>query len=329
MGFMDKNTPLTPQEVADMLKISKSTVYELIKKNSINSYKVGKKLRIDLKDVENYKNKTKTVLSIEKNNNDSDSENNSIQLIGSLNNLYNTNYSLPPQFIICGQDIILDILSRYLEMHTSGIHNLRYYQGSYNSLYSMYKGKATIATSHMWDRKSGLYNTPYVEKMLPGTPCILINLAYINVGYYVAKGNPKNILSWEDLKRDDIIMVNREKGSGTRILLDQHIQEMKIPHSSIKGYEKECLAHVAVASAIARGEADFGLGSEKASYQVKDIDFIPLQEEQYDLIIKKEELNLPSVKAVLETINSEDFKAEVSSLGGYNISHLGEIVSET
>lgn len=324
---MDKDTPLTPQEVADMLKISKSTVYELIKKNSINSYKVGKKLRIDLKDVEKYKNKTKTVLNIEQEN--EDIERKSIQLIGSLNNSYAANYNLPSQFIICGQDIILDILSRYLEMHTSGIHNLRNYQGSYNSLYSMYKGKATIATAHMWDRKSGLYNISYVEKMLPGIPCILINLAYINVGYYVAKGNPKNILSWEDLKREDIVMVNREKGSGTRILLDERIQEMKISHSNIKGYERECLAHIAVGSAIARGEADFGLGSEKASYQVKDIDFVPLQKEQYDLIIKKEELNLPSVQAVLDILGSKEFKIEVSSLGGYDISQLGNIVGET
>ena len=323
---MDKNTPLTPQEVAEMLKISKSTVYELIKKDSINSYKVGKKLRIDLNDVEKYKNKTKTISSVV---NDGFIEKNPIELIGSLNNPYNTNCNSGSQFIICGQDIILDILSRYLEIHTSGIHNLRSYQGSYNSLYSLYKGKATIATSHMWDYKTGLYNLPFVEKMLPGIPCILINLAYINIGYYVAKGNPKNILSWEDLKRNDILMINREKGSGTRVLLDGHLQEMGISSNSIKGYERECLAHIAVASAIARGEADFGVGSEKSSYQVKDIDFIPLQKEQYDLIIKKEDLNLSSVKSVLNILGSEELKAELSSLGGYDVSQLGEIVGET
>lgn len=323
---MDKNTPLTPQEVADMLKISKSTVYELIKRNLINSYKVGKKLRIDLKDVEEYKNKTKTVVSIEE---DIIPKRDSAPLIGSLNNSLNTNYNYGSQFIICGQDIILDILSRHLEIYTEGIHNLRYYQGSYNSLHSLYKGKATIATAHMWDRKTGLYNTPFVEKMIPGISCVLINLAYIVVGYYVAKGNPKNILTWEDLKRNDISMINREKGSGTRVLLDQRIQEMRIFANNIRGYEKESLAHIAVASAIARGEADFGLGSEKASYQVKDIDFVPLQKEQYDLVIKKKDLKLPGVQAVLKIINSEEFKLEVASLGGYDVSRLGEIVGET
>ena len=324
---MDKNTPLTPQEVAEMLKISKSTVYELIKKNSINSYKVGKKLRIDLNDVEKYKNKTKNISSVPE---EKVIERNQVELIGSFNNNpYGNNYNLDSQFIICGQDIILDILSRYLEIHTSGIHNLRSYQGSYNSLYSLYKGKATIATAHMWDCKTGLYNIPFVEKMLPGIPCILINLAYINIGFYVAKGNPKNILGWEDLKRDDILMINREKGSGTRVLLDGHIQEMKISHKSIRGYERECLAHIAVASAIARGEVDFGVGTEKAYHQVKDIDFIPLQKEQYDLIIKKEDLNLSSVKVALDILRSEEFKAEVSSLGGYDVSQLGEIIGET
>lgn len=323
---MDNNTPLTPQEVAYLLKISKSTVYELIKKNLINSYKVGKKLRIDLKDVEIYKNKTKTVLDTNENN---VKEMISAPLIGSLNNSYISNYNVTNQFIICGQDTILDILSRHLEMHVSSIHNLRYYQGSYSSLHSLYKGKATVATTHMWDRKTGVYNIPFVEKMLPGIPCILINLAYITVGYYVMRGNPKNISTWDDLRRDDIVMVNREKGSGTRVLLDERIQEMKISHNSIKGYEKECLAHVAVASVIARGEADFGLGSEKASYQVKDIDFVPLEKEQYDLVIKKEDLNLPSIKAVLDIIRSQEFKAEVSSLSGYDVSRLGEIVGET
>lgn len=323
---MDKNTPLTPQEVAEMLKISKSTVYEMIKKNSINSYKVGKKLRIDLNDVEKYKNKTKNFSSVSA---DKSMERKPVELIGSLNNPYANNYNSDSQFIICGQDIILDILSRYLEIHTSGIQNLRSYQGSYNSLYSLYKGKATIATSHMWDCKTGLYNIPFVEKMLPGIPCVLINLAYINIGFYVAKGNPKNILGWEDLKRDDIIMINREKGSGTRVLLDGHIQEMKISHNSIKGYERECLAHIAVASAIARGEVDFGVGTEKAYHQVKDIDFIPLQKEQYDLIIKKEDLNLSSVNVALDILRSDEFKAEVSSLGGYDVSQLGEIVGET
>ncbi|MFW2488810.1 substrate-binding domain-containing protein [Clostridium chromiireducens] len=323
---MENNTPLTPQEVADMLKISKSTVYELIKKNSINSYKVGKKLRIDLKDVEKYKNKTKTVVNSEEG---SFKETYTTPLIGSLNNSFITNYNVSSQFIICGQDIILDILSRYLEMRVSGIHNLRYYQGSYNSLYSLYKGKATMATTHMWDSKTGIYNIPFVEKMLPGTPCILINLAYINVGYYVAKGNPKNILTWDDLKRSDITMINREKGSGTRVLLDERIQEMKIPSNKIIGYERECLAHIAVASAIARGEADFGLGSEKASYQVRDVEFVPLQKEQYDIVIRKEDLNIPGVNAVLDIVRSEGFKAEVSSLGGYDVSRIGEIVGET
>jgi len=318
---MDKNITLTPQEVAVMLKICKGTVYELIKKNSINAYKVGKKLRIDLNDVEKYKNKTKIVAKV---NDDKFIEMNPIDLVGS-----NEDYNNRVQFVICGQDIILDILSRYLEINTSGIHNLRSYQGSYNSLYSLYTGKATIVTAHLWDFKTGLYNVPFVEKMLPGVHCILVNLAHVNVGFYVAKGNPKNILSWDDLKRTDIVMINREKGSGTRVLLDGHIREMEISSKNIQGYYRECNAHIAVASAVARGEADFGVGSEKSSYQVDDIDFIPMQKEQIDLIIKKDDLSLSSVQMALDIIASEEFKTEVSSLGGYDVSQLGEIIGET
>jgi len=329
---MNNDTPLTPQEVANLLKISKSTVYELIKQNKINSYKVGKKLRIDLKDVSEFKNKSKSLATGNNDNLSGEIEHHS--LIGTLNNVntpligtVNNNYKRP--FIICGQDMILDILSRYLQIHPNGGPNLRSYQGSYNSLFSLYNDQATLATAHMWDGKTEEYNVSFVEKMLPGTACMIINLAYRNQGFYVLQGNPKNIVSWDDITRPDISIINREKGSGTRILVDEYLRKNKISPSIIQGYEKEGLSHSAVASAVARGESDYGVGIEKVSYQVKGIQFIPLQREQYDLVIKKEDLKLPSIQAVLSIIKSKEFRDEISGLGGYDVSNMGEIIAET
>lgn len=330
MLVMTINTPLTPQEVAEMLKISKSTVYDLIKKNLINSYKVGKKLRIDLNDVEEYINRDKKIADAISIKTEPVPIVNFQQIEGSLNKHQSDNAtSSSTQFILCGQDIMLDIISRHFGKRKSGISNLRSYQGSYDSLYSLYKGDTTVATAHLWDYKSGLYNIPFVENMLPGTPCLLINLAYINVGFYVKKGNPKKITSWNDLSRNDIVMINREAGSGTRVLLDGHIQKLGLKGKDILGYQKEALAHIGVASSVARDKADFGVGSEKSSYQVKDIDFIPLQKERYDLIIKKEDLSLSDIQLLLEVLSSEELRLELESLGGYDISHIGEVVGET
>lgn len=317
---MNANSSLTPQEVADILKIAKNTVYELIKRGEINSYRVGRKIRIDLKDLEKYKKSTKNI---------QDSSQSPITENKSPTNSLLQGLPQSNAFVICGQDILLDILARHLESHPNGLVTLRSHIGSYNGLYALYQGKAQIATAHLWDGDTNQYNTPYVKRMLPGTPAVIIHLAGRLQGFYVIKGNPRKITSWEDLRRKDLTIINREKGSGTRVLLDEHLRILKIPVSTIKGYEQEKTSHLSVASAVARGEGDLGLGNEKAGLQVKGIDFIPLQEERYDLIIKKVDFSKPPFQAIIEIIRSEKFKLELEGLGGYNLAEIGKIVAET
>lgn len=321
--FMNENTPLTPQEVANILKISKSTVYELIRKKEINSYRVGKKLRIDIQDVENYKNKSKDIKPVNIN-----------PIEGSLTLISPATTSESPNnkfgsFVICGQDVIVDILCRFLDQHPKGVRALRSFEGSYNGLLALYRGEVQVATAHIWDGKTGEYNVPFVEKLLPGIPCIIINAAYRKQGFYVPKGNPKEIKGWEDLKRSDISIVNRERGSGTRILLDYNLHRMGIMGNTISGYNRECPSHLAVASTVARGGADVGIGNEKACLQVQGIDFIPLQKEQYDLVIKKEDLRWPPFEAILDIIRSKEFKMELSGIGGYDLTDTGKVIAET
>lgn len=321
---MEKDSELTPLEVAQILKISKNKVYELVKKGDINSYRVGNKVRIEMKDIEEYKNESKKIQKNKQNNTGSVKSHNSSESSNELEEIRNNH-----GFVICGQDIILDILSRFLQNHPSGVQALRSYTGSYDGLYALYHGNVQIATAHLWDGETDQYNLPYVKRLLPGIPTIIVHLANRMQGIYVVKGNPKGIKGLEDLKRPGITIINRERGSGTRILLDEHLKKLGIIGNSILGYERECFSHLAVASAVARGNVDFAIGNEKASQQVKEIDFIPLQPESYDLVIKKEDVQKPHFQAVLQIIRSEEFKLELEGIGGYDLNNLGKIVAQT
>jgi putative molybdopterin biosynthesis protein len=316
---MDQNSVLTTQEVADMLKIAKNTVYELIKRGELNSYKVGKKVRIDLKDVLEYKERTKTAPFASK------SGTSQVSTPAQAYPGFAAGSNAPNPVILCGQDIILDLITRYLETDTPRFPVLRSFEGSYNGLYSLYHGAVHLTTVHLWDPESDQYNIPYVKRLLPGVPSLLVHLVKRYQGFYVAKGNPKNIQGWEDLKRNDITIINREKGSGTRILLDGHLKRLGVSASTIPGYQRESTSHLAIASTIARGGADLGLGNEKSALQVSGIDFIPLQEEQLDIVFRKEALERPEFKAIVDVINSKEFKQELSGLGGYVLDRIGEI----
>jgi putative molybdopterin biosynthesis protein len=318
--MMNDNSALTPQEVADILKIAKNTVYELIKRGELNSYRVGKKVRVDIKDVEEYKNRTKSMKS-----NHAGITQNNIR----LNPFLEEELPRSSGFVICGQDLLLDILSRYLQLHPYGVQALRSYIGSYDGLYALYHGNVQMATAHLWDGDTGQYNIPFVRRMLPGIPAVIIHLACRLQGFYVQKGNPKSIKGWEDLKRKDITIINREKGSGTRVLLDEHLRKLGIPTRTIKGYERESTSHLAIASTVSRGGADLGIGNEKSAQQVKGIDFIPLQTERYELIIKKEDIEKAPFQAVLEILRSQELKMELEGIGGYDLSEIGKLVAET
>lgn len=314
---MEDRTALTPLEVANILKISKNTVYELVKRGDINSYRVGNKLRIGMNDIEEYKNRANK------------NQNNLNKAVSSSEALQTAQGQNGVGFVICGQDIMLDILSRYLQQDPRGVQVLRSYVGSYNGLFELYNDNVQIATAHLWDSETGQYNTPYVKRMLPGIPAIIIHLAKRMQGFYVAKGNPKSIKGWEDLKRTDISIINREKGSGTRILLDEHLKKLRVTANNLSGYKINSFSHLGVASTVSRGGADFGIGNEKTSEQVKGIDFIPLQMESYELVIKKEDIDKPYFQAVLQIIRSKEFKQEIEGIGGYDLENLGEVSADT
>ena len=316
---MNSKESLNAIEVAEILNITKNTVYELVKRGELPGYKVGKKLRIDRSDVDNYIESQKigyTNKAISKSKE-------TVQL-----NL-ESKIDRSKDIIIAGQDQILDILSEYIKENIADVRVLRNQVGSYSNLYDLYNDRISLCSSHLWDGDKNEYNYEYVRRLLPGIPCVIINLAYRMQGLYVAKRNPHNISSCEDLINKKVSIINREKGSGTRILLDEKLRANNISSSNIKGYNIERNSHLSVASSIARGEGDVGIGIEKIALQVKGIDFIPMQEERYDIVIKKSDLASPIYKAIVDIIKSKEFKDEIDGLSGYDIRDIGRIIAET
>jgi len=318
--WMDERKVLAAEDVAAMLDVSKSTIYGLVRNGEIGFYKVGRKLRFTESHVRDYIGKDRSAKNA--------------RAQGGLTALdegryfdLSTDRRNGSGFIICGQDLILDILSNAMRMHD--IPALRAYIGSYDSLVSLYHDRIAVATSHLWDGLSDNYNTPYVRYILPGIRCVVINVTYRMQGLYVAEGNPKAIRSWKDFARDDVTMINREKGAGSRVLLDENLKLLGLYGSQIKGYGNENQSHLTVASAVGRGDADVAVGNEKIARQVENIDFIPLKRERYDIVVKKERLESPEMSTMLKILRSEGFQNEFKGIGGYDVSDMGKIIAET
>lgn len=308
---MSDTTSYTPEEVAKILKISRFTVYEMIKRGDLAAYHIGRKVRVEAPDLETYIQRSKKNLP---------------PLQTSAQQPIDNPITEPDSFIIYGQDVMLDILTRHLEKVLPHIRCLRNYAGSIDGLLALYHGTANVATAHLWDSDTDSYNIPYVRRFLPGHRTQVYNLAYRNTGFYVAKGNPKSINNWQDLNRPDLTLINRERGSGARVLLDEMLHVLDIDYRQIKGYSREEMSHLAVASCVARGEADVGIGIEKAALQVNDIDFIFQKKERYDIVLRKEDTDKPHFQTLLTVIRSDIFRNEVAGMGGYDLSQTGQLM---
>lgn len=312
---MAQNKSLSTQEVADILHVSKTTIYDLIRRGEIRSYKIGRKVRFTQEDVDAYIARSRHETSTP-----------AVKRIDTHSTLLTPEERGEPELILAGQDVILDILSNYLEQQ--GVHAGRSYLSGFEGLLSLYQDKVQASACHLWSADTGEYNRSFVSHLVPGVPCALINLSYRTLGFYVSEGNPKGITGWDDLKRGDLTILNRRVGSSARILLDGQLRRLNIPSSGIKGYDKIMKSHLTVAAAIASGEADLALGTERVSRQTDGIDFIPLQEERYDLAVKKELLAAPAGQALLKVLRSPEFRREISVFTGNDYRDLGKILGE-
>ena len=223
-------------------------------------------------------------------------------------------------FAIGSHDITIDILAQFLAAHNRRLTSANV--GSMGGLVALSRGEAHMAGSHLLDPETGEYNFKYVRQILPDLPVKIIVLVGRQQGLMVGKGNPKEIISLKDITRSDISYINRQSGAGTRVLLDYHLRLLEIPTASIEGYEHEEYTHLAVAAAIASGRADCGLGIAAAA-QALDLDFIPLYQERYDLIIPVRYYEDELLKPLIDLLQDPVFKNTVANLPGYSVDKMG------
>lgn len=325
---------LTAKEAAEILKVRKNTVYDMIKRGDLKASKLGKQLRIRQGDLEFYIQYGSQTKVYQEGNSEQKNNIEKVEFERNTQNRTEKNVMANPgfgqagmcdQIIICGQDMVLDLLANRLNQ-CIGENVFRSYKGSYNALYAMYQGEVNVATTHLWHGKTNSYNIPYISSMLPGTDLVVLHLLKRKQGFYVQKGNPKNIQSFEDFKRSDITIVNREPGSGVRVLIDEKLRQAGIPTQEVNGYQDIVSSHLEAAAAVNRGDADVAVGSEKHSLSVPGIDFIFIQEESYDMVIRKEDFNKKTYQKMIEIIRSPEYQKEVAGLGGYNVENMGKII---
>lgn len=225
--------------------------------------------------------------------------------------------------VIGSHDLILDIMADMMPNHFPGMYLSSTHVGSMGGLMALKRGEAHIAPIHMLNEETGVYNVSYIEKMFHEPVALIKGVGRVQ-GIMVKKGNPLYISSVEDLKK--VRFVNRQRGAGTRMLLDFCLKERGIMPEEIRGYDREAATHMAVAALVAGESADAGLGIRSAALAMK-LDFIEVGQEEYDFAVPEKYLELPYIRAFVQILKSEEFHKKLQELGGYTWERAGEIVT--
>ena len=294
------------REVAEYLNINEKLVYKLLKEKKIPGTRVTGKWTFPRRLIDEW------VIESAKEN------------IG----LKNKPKELKDHIVIMGSnDFTIELLSHELSKkfpeYSLSFSNI----GSLAGLIALSRGNSHIAGCHLFDPDTAQYNVPYISRYLPGIRTTVINLAYRDIGLMVKPGNPLNIVSIKDLSRPAIKIINRQQGSGTRVLLDYELKKMGIEPNHVDGYEKEVNTHFEVAMAVVSGSADVGLGILSAA-KMLNLTFIHLNNERYDLVIPRENLSAQPIVSLVEVIRSPEFKQSINQMGGYDTKDTGKVMAE-
>ncbi|MFT7584576.1 MAG: putative molybdopterin biosynthesis protein [Cellvibrionaceae bacterium] len=227
-------------------------------------------------------------------------------------------------FGIGSHDMILDLLAQFLSGRERRLTSANV--GSLGGLVALRRGESHLAGSHLLDPATGEYNVADVAKYLPDTPVKIVTLVGREQGLIVPVGNPKQIKSLADLVQPGVEYVNRQRGAGTRVLFDYQLEQAGLDQADVTGYGREEYTHLAVAAAIAGGRGDCGLGITAAA-RALELDFVPLFQERYDLIIPLEYAESDLLAPLFDLLNDDNFKAEVARLPGYDVGPMGNEVA--
>lgn len=215
------------------------------------------------------------------------------------------------------------IATHFSEITPNYRMNLKF-TGSLAGLKMLAAGKADIAGTHLWEHSTGVYNEPFLRELFPQKTLAMIHLAQRRIGLIIKKGNPRGIHSLEDLTRTDVRFINRQAGSGTRVLLDSLLREKGIQNELIQGYGEEKTTHSEIAVAVGEDLADVGLGLEAAAKSF-GLDFIFLSLERYDLVVLQEVFPLSPIQELIHWLQGEEFRTLLNGLGGYESSEGGQV----
>ncbi len=228
-------------------------------------------------------------------------------------------------FAVGSHDITLDILAQFVTQHDRRLASANV--GSLGGLMALKRGEAHVAGSHLLDPESGEYNLPYLKEYLPDLPVRVITLVGRTQGLFVVRGNPKDISGIQDLGREEVTFINRQRGAGTRLLLDYRLKQLGMDPQDVQGYDQEEYTHLTAAAAVASGRADCALGIEAAA-EALDLDFLPIDHERYDLIIPLEFAESDLLRPLIRLLDDPGFRETVGARPGYDISAMGEVVAE-
>jgi putative molybdopterin biosynthesis protein len=293
----------TTKEVAEYLNINEKQVYKLIKDSTIPATRITGKWLFPKQLIEEW-------------------------IITNARKSISTPApkTLEHQIVIAGSnDLALELLIKNANLKrpncTFSISNV----GSLAGLIALKNGNCHIAASHLLDLETGEYNGSFIKKHFPELKIILMNLIHREQGLIVKKGNPLGIKTIKHLANKKLVFVNRQEGSGTRVLLDYRLRENGIDPSEIPGYSRIAYTHMEVALEVFSGSANAGIGIFAAA-RTLGLDFIPLAKERFDLVIPAEHYGTQTVKTMLEVLNSEEFKSDVVKMGGYEVQDTGKII---
>ncbi|WP_409974108.1 substrate-binding domain-containing protein [Bacillus sp. Bva_UNVM-123] len=294
----------TPDEVAKMFKISKHTVYELIKRGELHAFKIGNKMRIEEKEIRRFKERDR-----ESSPTDLSYQDGQLHLAGS-------------------HDFLVEQLIKYISIQSCGIMLQPTYIGSLEGLMTLYRGNCDIAAMHLLDPTTKEYNLPFIKQLFVHEQITVMRLAAREQGFITAPGNPKEINNLLDLTRKDVRFINRQKGSGTRFLFDSLLGEDNIQPASISGYEIEEWNHLSSASYISGGIADVTFGIRSAASKL-GLNFIPFASEKFDLVFRWTAKNEIALQHLIDIIQLTAFKESIINMVGYDASELGCILYDT
>lgn len=222
-------------------------------------------------------------------------------------------------------DLAMDVLHSLVRKTNPERFLVSSHVGSMSGILAIQKGEAHVAGVHLFDEHTGEYNQPFIEKYLRDKDVVLIQMVYRQQGWFVKKGNPLGITSVQDLVKPGVTYMNRQRGAGTRLLFDYLLKTSDIDRELIYGYSREAVSHLSVAAAVAGGTADAGLGIYSAAHAM-DLDFIPVSEERYDLVMSASFYRSSQGQELLACIRSNEFREQVEALGGYSCRDSGKIL---